>query len=294
MDNIFFSIIIPTFNRATFLNKTINHVLSQTFLNFEVIVIDDGSTDDTFYVIDEISKKDNRIFYFYQNNAERAVARNNGASKARGKYLIFLDSDDFFSSKDHLKEIYGYLVSNNEIEGLYFTGAIVQFEKEFIYTRDFALEELNQIDFFVKESIVPARVCIPKSVINLFEFDKDCIVVEDTVLWTAIMENHPVYYVPIHSVTYCLHDNNSVNTKKSNAYKKRLKGLKKLFNNYSVGTKIPKKTKDYQLNRCYYGISEYYLNNKKVFWSKYWVLISIIKYPFIEIKHKVKMLVFQW
>ena len=74
--NPFFSIIIPTYNRAFILPETIKSIVNQTFTDWEVLIIDDGSKDNTKEVIEEISKKQNKIKYHYQINSERSVARN--------------------------------------------------------------------------------------------------------------------------------------------------------------------------------------------------------------------------
>ena len=88
----FFSIIIPTYNRSNFISATVNSILQQTFYDFEIIIIDDGSIDNTEDVISKIT--DVRIKYFKQQNLERGAARNNGFGKATGEYVIFFDSDD--------------------------------------------------------------------------------------------------------------------------------------------------------------------------------------------------------
>jgi len=146
------------------------------------------------------------------------------------------------------------------------------------------------IDFFINESVIPARVCLSRSILDSFQFDNDCIVVEDTVLWTAIMDKYPVGYIPIHSVTYNLHEDNSVNILKNNAYKQRLIGLKKLFYKYKVGSKISNKTKKTHMNRCYIGIADFYLNNDSRIKSKIYILFALLHFPFIETKHKLKYL----
>ncbi|MDR7127724.1 glycosyltransferase involved in cell wall biosynthesis [Algoriphagus sp. 4150] len=87
------SVIIPTYNRSHVLPNAIQSVLNQTYEDWELIVVDDGSGDDTKEVIKPYLK-DNRIFYFYQENKGVSAARNYGASMANGKYLVFLDSDD--------------------------------------------------------------------------------------------------------------------------------------------------------------------------------------------------------
>lgn len=88
----FFSIIIPAYNRAHTIGRTLESVLKQSFAQFEVVVVDDGSVDDTKAVAAAFN--DSRIRYVYQHNQGVCVARNTGADEAIGKYLIFLDSDD--------------------------------------------------------------------------------------------------------------------------------------------------------------------------------------------------------
>ena len=95
-----FSVIIPSYNREKFIEKTIRSVLNIKG-DYEVIVIDDGSTDKTEAVVKSID--DSRVRYIYQENAERGAARNRGAREAKGRYVNFLDSDDYFHS-NHLSE----------------------------------------------------------------------------------------------------------------------------------------------------------------------------------------------
>ena len=86
-----FSVIIPTFNRASLVRETVQSVLDQEGNDFEIIVVDDGSTDDTRAVLAEFGE---RVQVFTQQNRGPGAARNFGASQARGRYLAFLDSDD--------------------------------------------------------------------------------------------------------------------------------------------------------------------------------------------------------
>ncbi len=89
----FFSVIVPTFNRAFIIERCINSILAQEYFNFELIVVDDGSTDNTKDVLDKY--KDSRIRYFFQENSGVSVARNQGSKLAHGEFLVFLDSDDY-------------------------------------------------------------------------------------------------------------------------------------------------------------------------------------------------------
>ncbi len=88
------TVIIPTFNRAHFLAQAIASVLAQTFSDFEVIVVDDGSTDDTAVVATAF--QDDRVVYVRQQNAGRSAARNRGLALARGEFIAFLDDDDLY------------------------------------------------------------------------------------------------------------------------------------------------------------------------------------------------------
>lgn len=92
------SIIIPTFNYAGYIRETVESALAQTYEQIEVIVIDDGSTDNTREVISDLIES-NRLKYFYQDNRGLSSARNTGIRISEGKYISFLDSDDLISPK---------------------------------------------------------------------------------------------------------------------------------------------------------------------------------------------------
>jgi glycosyltransferase involved in cell wall biosynthesis len=87
------SVIIPTFNRREYLPVALDSVLAQTYTDYEIVIIDDGSTDDTR---DILAPYEQRIRYFYQQNSGIAAARNRGIEESRGAYLALLDSDDYW------------------------------------------------------------------------------------------------------------------------------------------------------------------------------------------------------
>ena len=108
----FFSVIIATYNRAEFIEKTILSILAQQFTDFEIILVDDGSTDNTLEVITPLLAE--KVNYFAKQNEERGAARNYGITKASGKFLTFIDSDDLMYP-NHLQEAYNFLTENNEV-----------------------------------------------------------------------------------------------------------------------------------------------------------------------------------
>lgn len=95
----FFSIVVPVYNVSKYILAALNSIKIQTFRNFEAIVIDDGSTDDSNSKISEFIKHDERFNLIQIENSGLGVARNVGVKKVSGKYLLFLDSDDLFDEK---------------------------------------------------------------------------------------------------------------------------------------------------------------------------------------------------
>ncbi len=118
---IYYSVIIPTYNNADKIERTVKSVWNQTFDNWEIIIVDDGSKDNTEEIIQPLLKNRN-IRYFKQLNAGVSVARNKGALKAKGEYLIFLDSDDELNV-DALKN-YDELINSTTKVGFFSSGLI--------------------------------------------------------------------------------------------------------------------------------------------------------------------------
>lgn len=148
MSNVTVSIIIPIFNAQIYLNDCIDSIINQTFSDFELILIDDGSTDDSGLICDNFALKDNRIKVIHKNNEGVSAARNEGIKISIGKFICFVDADDTIDSifleklitanfKNYDLVICGYKVIRNEkkkklIEYNYchsFTGSI----KDFLY-----------------------------------------------------------------------------------------------------------------------------------------------------------------
>lgn len=115
------SIIVPIYNVAQYLEECLNSVLMQTYANWECILIDDGSTDNSSEICREFTSRDTRFKYFYKQNGGLSSARNEGLRKAKGDFITFLDSDDWWGSMNLLEEIFKLWQNNESVQIIQFT-----------------------------------------------------------------------------------------------------------------------------------------------------------------------------
>ena len=191
------SVIIPSFNRSTVIARAIDSVLNQSYKNFELIIIDDGSTDSTDAVVESFIKND-KIKYFRQPNLGVSAARNLGASKASGDWLAFLDSDDEWHSDKLLTQV-NFLKVNESLKIAY-TDEIwirngVKVNKKLIH---------QKFGGWIFDKCVHQCFIAPASVIlssNLFfemgGFDRDFKVCEDYDLWLKISSLYEVGFISL-------------------------------------------------------------------------------------------------
>ena len=106
------SVIVPVYNVESYLDRCVNSILHQTFQGFELVLVDDGSTDNSGVMCDELAKEDSRIIVLHKDNGGLSDARNKGIEVASGDYITFIDSDDWISS-DYLSKLYTNLLKFN-------------------------------------------------------------------------------------------------------------------------------------------------------------------------------------
>ena len=112
------SIVMPCYNQAAFMEQTIQSVQASSYTNIEIILMNDGSTDDTEKISKDLAKKYNNIFYHSQKNSGPSRARNHGIKIAKGKYILPLDSDDLIS-KDYVAEAVKAFEGDEEVKVVY-------------------------------------------------------------------------------------------------------------------------------------------------------------------------------
>lgn len=106
------SVIVPVYNVSKYLNQCIESIINQTYTNLEIILIDDGSNDESEKICDEYKNKDDRIIVIHQENGGLSAARNAGLDICKGKYISFVDSDDY-PEPNFIDCLYSSLIENN-------------------------------------------------------------------------------------------------------------------------------------------------------------------------------------
>ena len=177
------SVIIPTFNRSELLVRAIDSVLNQSFQDFELVVVDDGSTDSTF----EALKIYKNIIYLKQQNLGVSAARNKGVEVSSGELIAFLDSDDEWLPEKLQKQI-DFLKDNPKLKWCYTdetwirSGVLVNKKKK---------HQKSGGDLFKPSLelclIAPSSVLIRKSLMDRYKFREDFKVCEDFDLWLKFL-----------------------------------------------------------------------------------------------------------
>jgi len=136
------SIIVPVYNSETYLKACLDSIVNQTLKNIEIIILNDGSTDNSESIIKEYQKKDNRIKYYYHTNIGLGLTRNKGIVKAKGEYIAFIDSDDYIAL-DMMEKMYNKAI-NKKLDVV--CAKIYIEEKEGIYIRQEHIKAQTIID----------------------------------------------------------------------------------------------------------------------------------------------------
>lgn len=207
------SVIIPTYNRDKYLEKAIRSVLKQTYKNYELIVVDDGSTDKTKKIVKKYVKKyPKKVRYIYQDNRGPSAARNTGILNAKGKYITFLDSDDEYLPK-MLKRQIAYMKKRPKCRFLYTwyydissNGKIKRKRK----TKKFRTKKgLQRGLFFRKLTIRTSTVMIQKKVFKKTGlFNEKYWYSQDWDMWLRIAKYHRGHCLKEPLAKYRQHDSN--------------------------------------------------------------------------------------
>lgn len=220
------SVIMPAYNSAAYIRKSINSLITQTLYDIEIIIIDDGSSDNTINIIKEYEHIDDRIVFRRQNHKGAGCARNLGLSFAQGEYIAFLDADDFFA-EDALEIAYEAAKSTNADIAIY---------KTLLF--DNKTNEVTKADYaFLSSNIPPQTVFsakdMPDTIFNSFKswpwnkIFKKQFIKDNNIFFQNLKKTNDLYFVfralvqakriiAIHSYLVYYRVNNSASTQSTN------------------------------------------------------------------------------
>lgn len=221
MDKI--SVVVPVYNVRTYLNKAVNSIINQQYRNLEIILVDDGSTDGSGELCNELRKKDDRIVVYHKENGGLSSARNYGIKKATGDYIIFIDSDDYIHSEMILSMYEEIKKANADVSvcgimNVYNTKEVPQCsntEMRFVYNQKEFLKEL-----LIGEKI-PGSICnklLKKEVAEKIFFPEGKIY-EDVFYHLELVKIAKTYVITTKPYYYYYHRSNSITTEKYNSKK---------------------------------------------------------------------------
>ncbi|CAM2919106.1 MAG: glycosyltransferase [Paludibacter sp.] len=193
------SIIMPCYNASQFIKESIESVLSQTYENWELIIVDDGSTDDTATIIKIYVAADNRVRYFYQENGKQGKARNLGLTKSSGSFVAFLDADDLWLPEKLFVQILeiekhdvdlvfsdSYIFNDSEVENL----------SQIMGIPDAVFYDKKSIQMFLEYNRIPILTVLVKKekIISSGGFSEQVQNIEDYHLWLKMLISNCTFY----------------------------------------------------------------------------------------------------
>lgn len=189
----FMSIIMPAYNAGLFIKQSIDSVLNQTYTNWELLIVDDGSTDNTKEIVAEFEKKDKRIKYLYQKNGKQGKARNNGILRSNGNLIAFIDADDLWLPQLLEKQL--NLLTKTGAD-LVFSSMIKFIEKPdkqigAVTVENKTYEGIDAVNAFLKNNFISILTVLVKkdAILNAgsFKESKDLQFAEDYDLWLRML-----------------------------------------------------------------------------------------------------------
>lgn len=269
------SVIMPTFNRSDLISHAINSVLRQVYKNWELIIVDDGSSDNTKDVVRSFSEKDSRIRYFYQNNQGQSVARNSGIEQSRGEFIAFLDSDNEWESNRLLLGV-NELVKNPNVALCYGNAISIDINGNELHRRN--MRRYSGLIFpklLVDNFISMNSVLVRKSVLNSSRpFNEKNRLDEDYELWLNMSVNNQFFFVNQYIVRYRIEGERI-----SNNYMRRLDA-----NLHTVQKVLKEHSIDTSSKEIREGLAGHYFRRAKVigdsgeFWTSMNNVVTALKY----------------
>jgi glycosyltransferase involved in cell wall biosynthesis len=278
--NPFFSIIIPLYNREKTISRAIESILNQTFQDFEIIVVDDFSTDQSAEIVHKLKILDARIKYIKNEiNQERCISRNKGIQIALGKYICFLDSDDYHLPI-HLETFYHKILEKKEPKAFLFTSAWNETEDGIRSERVCPeIGTMNLYHYFLNYTVNPQRWCVERSVARSIQFDPDIVICEDLDFsLRTVQSGIRIIQIPLQTTVYVA-SADSFTHGDSQKWEKELFYLKRIFSKSNLNKSLPREDVKRLLSMCYYHLSSKSHRSQLRRKTIYFALKSLFLFP---------------
>ncbi|MEQ6121913.1 glycosyltransferase [Reichenbachiella sp. MALMAid0571] len=282
--DVIFSVVIPTYNRADRLVLAVKSVLAQEFKKWELIIVDDGSTDHTKDQIAEFT--DHRIRYFYKKNEERAIARNFGIERAKGQYITFLDSDDELYSHCFSEALDLKNQSNNP-EWFHLAYEMKNEKGKVINRVNRRKGDLNKT-LITGNHLSCIGVFVRKDIMSIHQFNEHPIIIgsEDYILWMRLAARFHLYYTNRICAFMNQHDERSVLSFDADKLEQRvLRSIEIILSDDTFCEKFGSK-KDKLIAHRFIYLSLHLAMEKKTFQSFPYLLKSICREPLMIFSRK--------
>lgn len=204
------SVVLPVYNGEDFILRSINSILNQTFTDFELLIIDDGSKDNSGRICDEYAKKDNRIRVFHKQNGGVSSARNMGLDNAQGEWVTFIDSDDWIKPA-FLEELISHVDERVDVVISYSETVTKNGVTKLDINGEGLVENTNFHELFTKYCMTINTTCWAKLYrrelieSNRIRFDNRIKMGEDTVfLYTCLLKAKKIFV--LNKTDYCYND----------------------------------------------------------------------------------------
>lgn len=231
----YFSIVIPTYNRLNYLKGSVDSVLNQTFRNFELLIVDDGSTDGTAETIRRDYAGEARLKVLVQANSERGAARNKGLRESTGIYVLFIDSDDLMLP-DHLETLHTYIHQLGEPDFIATKYLFIRDGKSRLSGINFLKEGYYDYRFFLNGNPLGCNICLRRSNPDLHPFveDRKYAIKEDWMFNLQNLRYNKMYLIDKVTIHMNDHDDRSMRSDNSLIIQKTAYALEWLLQNVEL------------------------------------------------------------
>lgn len=304
------SVIVPVYKVEEYLDRCINSILNQTFKDFELILVDDGSPDKCGLICDKYAQKDSRIKVIHKENEGLSAARNTGIEIAKGEYIAFVDSDDYIDKRMY-EELYNASINNKsdivicDYQKIYSNNEINNYK----LVKKYQIENLSKIqalsrlyDVDSSAYIVAWNKLYKRSLFDQLRYPNGRLYEDEFITYKLLYYSNNITYLPLRLYYYMQREDSITSMKKNSedrldvifAFKERLEFIYENDISY-LGQETAQKY-IYYLFSIYYNIKNNYKdNNDKLYllrkdYKK--ILHIVLKYIDCTWKEKIALIIF--